>query len=390
MNYDRRIACLASQNKTASDKPTNSVDTRVDFARNPWRILGACAFPVLMVASGLLYSASSASAEYKSEFIPFPHATFNFNDKDVPSIEQHDSDIAVDFFYTAEIGPVRVLAEFFANADEREMERLAVGWTPSEDTRIWLGRYHTALGQWNRKYHHGVYLQTTIYRPSIIEFEDDGGVIPAHATGLTLGSMSNSFSYTTHYSLDVGLGPELVPGSLEALDILKPGVGEHSLSLTLAVSRHGVDRPADDNGLFVGFVRIPSSIPGIEQVEQHIVGGYTNYTLNRLHLTGSLIWVDVSVDLTGSQKNSSFGYGYVQPEYLLSNQWTLYARAEGTARAGDNLYLQQIPAYIRQRGLIGARYQFSKAQALKFEIASLEQYETRFNQAVVQWSAAIP
>lgn len=348
------------------------------------------AFVPIMLSAALVGAAPSAWAEYKSEFIPFPQVTFNSNDKDIPGLSRENTDLDIDFFYTADIGQARLLAEFFLTNEEREFERLVVGWAAGEDTRIWLGRYHTALGEWNHKYHHGVYLQPTIYRPGIIDFEDDGGVIPTHATGLAMETTLNSASHATHLILNVGLGPQLMPTHLQALDILHPDAGNHDFALTLAASRHSYARPADNLGLFLGFFRIPSSVPGIEQVEQHIIGGYFNRMLPRWHVSGSVFWVDINLEMSGDQKNSSLAYGYIQPEYPLNSKWTLYARVEATGRGDDNLYLRQIPAFVSQRALMGARYQFPKAQALKIEMATLEQYGTRFNQVALQWSAAIP
>lgn len=172
------------------------------------------AFVPIMLSAALVGAAPSAWAEYKSEFIPFPQVTFNSNDKDIPSLNRENTDLDIDFFYTADIGQARLLAEFFLTDEEREFERLVVGWAAGEDTRIWLGRYHTALGEWNHKYHHGVYLQPTIYRPGIIDFEDDGGVIPTHATGLAMETTLNSASHATHLILNVGLGPQLMPTHL--------------------------------------------------------------------------------------------------------------------------------------------------------------------------------
>lgn len=333
----------------------------------------------------------AAHAEYQDEFIPFPLITLHFNDRDVAQLDQHGSDAAVDFFYSAEYGQARLLAEFFVSREEREMERLAVGWVIGETTRIWLGRYHTALDQWNRKHHHGAYLQTTIYRPGIIEFEEEGGAIPAHATGITLQKTQHSGNRMTYYTLDFGLGPELAPGHLSAVDVLKPGDGDHQLLVTLAVAHHAMDTLFDDSGVFVGYVMIPSSINGIDRVRLTILGAYTNYSQERWHVRGSLMRIATDLDFSnGDKTDDAFFYAYLQPEYWQQTDLTLYGRVEITEGAANNVYLQQIPAYIRQRALIGARYQLSQNQALKLELANSDQFGQRYGQATLQWSAALP
>ena len=44
---------------------------------------------------------------------------------------------------------------------------------------------HTLLGYWNQAYHHGTWLQTTVFRPEIYRWEDDGGgLLPVHEVGV--------------------------------------------------------------------------------------------------------------------------------------------------------------------------------------------------------------
>lgn len=111
----------------------NWVNIQIDTAETPHvtrsRKQHALFFSLPLTVFACLCTAPPLLAETRSEFIAFPQATFNFNNKDVPSIEQRGSDVAVDFFYTAEFGDARVLAEFFVDNEEREMERLAVGWS---------------------------------------------------------------------------------------------------------------------------------------------------------------------------------------------------------------------------------------------------------------------
>lgn len=387
----RYLAYLTGDSmEAASGNHTFLGKTQTSSIKTPERTRHTAWIALSISVAAAFFSAAPAQAELKGEFIPFPEVTFHFDDKDIPALEQHGSEAAVDFFYTAELGQARLLAEFFVDHEERDIERLAVGWVTADDTRVWFGRFHTALGQWNRKHHHGTYLQTTIFRPGIIEWEDDGGVIPAHSTGISFETMNEHGTHMLRYSLDVGLGPQLTPGNLKALDVLKPGDGEHNLMVVGAISHHGEARPMDDNGLFAGYIRIPSSVAGIREVEQIIFGGYANYSPNKWHFSASALWINVDVDLASGENDASFGYGYFQPEYWLNNRWILYGRLEGTMQGENNLYLQQIPAYVRQRALIGARYQFTRAQALKIELAALEQYDTHFAQAAIQWSAALP
>ncbi|MFQ5479086.1 MAG: hypothetical protein ACE5E4_10765 [Candidatus Binatia bacterium] len=72
---------------------------------------------------------------------------------------------------------IRVLVEFFLDEAERELERAQVG-IAFGPTAAWIGRFHNPLGYWNTTYHHGTFLQPTIARPDIIQFEGDGECYP--------------------------------------------------------------------------------------------------------------------------------------------------------------------------------------------------------------------
>ena len=58
----------------------------------------------------------------------------------------------------------------------------------SVDVAPWLqldiGRGHLATSMWNRRFHHGDWLQTPAKRPPYYEFEDGGGLVPAHYVGV--------------------------------------------------------------------------------------------------------------------------------------------------------------------------------------------------------------
>jgi hypothetical protein len=67
-----------------------------------------------------------------------------------------------------------------------DLERLHLRWTWHG---FWIeaGRSHTDFGYWNLAYHHGKWLQPTILRPRIVEFEDSGGLLPIHWIGVQAG-----------------------------------------------------------------------------------------------------------------------------------------------------------------------------------------------------------
>jgi hypothetical protein len=65
-----------------------------------------------------------------------------------------------------------------------EIERLQVTYRVIPTLNISVGRQHTPIGYWSTEYHHGSLLEPTIDRPLMFLFEDEGGVLPIHSTGL--------------------------------------------------------------------------------------------------------------------------------------------------------------------------------------------------------------
>jgi hypothetical protein len=353
------------------------------------RFIGARGIALLILSS---LTASAAAAGYKGEFIPFPDASFHFNDRGAGNLAQHGSDASVDFFYAAKYLDWRLLSEIVISNDERDLERFVIGRVTPNGYQMWIGSDHTALGQWNYKFHHGAYLQPSIHRPGIIEWEDEGGVIPAHITGINVGGDREAKNRIINFTMELGLGPSLSrQGKLIAYNLLDHGDGNHDLAVIAKLSGYDEDDAFDDSGLFAGYIIIPSDSANIHEVRQSVLGAYTNYTMNAILWRTSFFYVANSLEITGnSNKNESFGYAYIEPEYTFNTIWTFYGRWEQSFGAQHDLYIQQIPAFITERTLVGARYQLIGSQALKLELSDLEQFSQRFAAVELQWSAAMP
>lgn len=105
-----------------------------------------------------------------------------------------------------------VLAEVVTEADSTtnefstELERLLLNYRQSAHLNLGFGRYHTAIGFYNTAYHHSAWLQTTVDRPFLFEFEDDGGILPIHNVGVTATGSIPSGPLGLHYVGELGNG----------------------------------------------------------------------------------------------------------------------------------------------------------------------------------------
>src|SRR6185295_654484 len=97
----------------------------------------------------------------------------------------------LDLFATTTIERWLFLAETLFEANEEnsfalDVERIEVGYLYSNELRILIGRFHSAIGYYNDAFHHGTYFMVPAERPTMVEFEDAGGLIPAHNIGVHL------------------------------------------------------------------------------------------------------------------------------------------------------------------------------------------------------------
>lgn len=103
------------------------------------------------------------------------------------------------------------LAETVIEADSAnnefgiEPERILLMYSVRDWLNLSIGRYHTAIGYYNTAYHHSALMQTTLKRPFLFEFEDNGGILPIHNVGVSAtGTISNKLGL--HYVAEIGNG----------------------------------------------------------------------------------------------------------------------------------------------------------------------------------------
>ncbi|HXJ09445.1 MAG TPA: hypothetical protein VNH12_08045 [Burkholderiales bacterium] len=83
---------------------------------------------------------------------------------------------------------VRALFEALIEFDEQgnagiDLERAQIGYAFRDELTVWGGRFHSPYGYYNTAFHHGQLMQTSIKKPKFLDFEDKGGILPAHSVG---------------------------------------------------------------------------------------------------------------------------------------------------------------------------------------------------------------
>ena len=349
-------------------------------------------FPVSLLVLGVCamsYVADSAAMD-SGEFIVFPTVDITSRNS-VNSLEQKNTEPKTDFFYTQDFGNQRILVEALAEPEQDQsqldVERLQYGWILNRNTDVWIGRFHNPLGFWNTHFHHGAYLETSATRPFVIHFEDDNGILPMHISGIQLNSHDDMGEGGFQYSLGIGVGPDIYDNKLEPLNIIDPEEGSHRLGTSLRLTyQTGEDDTSSQIGGAVAYFPIPTEIVTIGDIKQTIVSLYGIWNVGSLRTLGSLFNVANKFD---NSDDDSFTSAYVQSEYVLEPDWTIYGRIEAGSSTYEDKYVALFPQTIIQRQLLGVRYELKKNQALKVEISSSHTLDDSFQQFHVQWSAAI-
>jgi hypothetical protein len=149
---------------------------------------------LLLIVLFVLASPVARGDPLQHEFLLLPSAdvvgTF---DRRAPITQVNDAVLKADMIFSLQKGPFKVFGEYLVSDHEADLERFQLGWQMSDDTVIWVGRYHQPTSVWNHDHHHGQYLQTSITRPAIDEWEDLRGVLPQHFTGVLIESSKQVF-----------------------------------------------------------------------------------------------------------------------------------------------------------------------------------------------------
>ena len=294
-----------------------------------------------------------------------------------------------------------MLGEFLWSSDEAEFERLQAGVRVGKDAWIWAGRFHAPAKFWTSEYHHGQYLQTSITRPALEEWEDDGGATPAHITGLLLESEhQRSDDSAIGFAASVGYAPILEDGELEAQELFESS-SDHGLSLNLRVAYRPEFLSSTQFGLLAGWNEInvePTAIPLPNEplgIDQAMLGAFGDWYREDLRLLASIVYYYNTLELPAQDVDDSYLLGYAQLEYEANNVVTVFGRIEGGIDQDDSPYLALFDAVITERYMLGARWDVAEHHALTVEVANTTfgagPFGSRdFNEVRLQWSAVYP
>lgn len=303
---------------------------------------------------------------------------------------------SLDLYMTPKIsGQVKTLAELLFEYDERgeletDLERAQIGYSFSDAFTINAGRFHTPYGYWQTAYHHGQQIQPSLTRARFIDFEDRGGILPAHTTGLwgTGGMKLGDGKF--NYDLYVGNTPKITlntsigKGNLGSLDGNYAGFSNESLSVGgklgyafsggvfdgLDVGIHGMHSEVKvDDGLAANGLTN-------NKVDMNMGGGYAYYNNHNWEIiTEAYGFMNYNPN---QQQSLESWAGFVHAGYAI-DKFMPYARLERADTDRNDMYFNSMAlGYAYSREAAGVRYDINTQSSLKLE---LDYTQPQLNQA---------
>ena len=127
-----------------------------------------------------------------------------------------------------------------------DLERLYIKYQPNDYFAATVGRIHTAIGYYNTAFNRGDYFQTTIGRPAMFEFDDQGGFLPLQDLGIVLNGQVPSGKLGLHYVFELTNGRAY---GADAQPAQNGSDGNNSKAVNFGLSI----KPEQISGLTVGF-----------------------------------------------------------------------------------------------------------------------------------------
>ena len=390
--------CIGGRSERLKEKPDVVGSTRMTVLQRSccWCLLA------LLSALGVPQHAALAQEGGQHEFLLFPSIDgFESMDESDPSVKDSHTRASAGVLYSYAGDHFRFLGEYLWSTHESELERLQAGWAVADTAFLWVGRFHSPARFWMSEFHHGQYMQTSITRPSLEQWEDDNGSSPSHITGLLYEfEQIRPDDSAVEYVVSAGLAPRFSGDELVPYDFLDPQSG-HGLSVNgrLAFRPRYFDSTVFGVSASWNEINVePETVPGfagLDRIDQLTIGLFANWQWQDFRLISSLVYFRNDMRSAGGSVRDDFTLAYVQPEYELSDDVTLFGRIDTGLDEDNSIYLRLLPGFLSHRNMLGVRWDFADFQALTLEIADAsvqgaEDSHVHFKEFRLQWSAVFP
>ncbi|MEI8159105.1 MAG: hypothetical protein WCH60_19780 [Burkholderiales bacterium] len=267
-----------------------------------------------------------------------------------------------------------------------DLERLQLGYVVNDNLTLWAGRFHTPYGYWNTAFHHGAQIQTSITRPRMIAFEDQGGILPSHTVGAWATGKFDTGVGRLNYDVFAGNSDSMRDGTLD-YNASGYNNGTPAMGFNLGLSPKAVP------GLTVGLHAVSEKINSYDALDtlngettMQVAGAYAFYESDNLELIAEYYNFN-NQDHFGKTGTHNSTAGFVQAGYQVANRLTAFARYEKADLNQADPYFNLMNLGATQFGksyhqsTVGLRYDLDPRSALKLQLEQITD-EGNANQTV--------
>ena len=271
-----------------------------------------------------------------------------------------------------------------------DLERAQIGYQFSDLATVWLGRFHTPYGYVNTALHHGAWVNNSLRRPKFLQFEDNGGILPAHTVGLWTTGSVHSGAGRILYDAYVGNAQHITNG---VLDQGNAGFGDNEWigggRIGYQLNEGALDGLTFGAHAFTARVTADATANQLASIINVLVyGGYAVYDTDQ--------WENIAEFYLFDDDDRTFGTGthtsnaeFVQLGYR--TPWGMpYARYERTEfDQNDPYFYAQTSGGSYDRAALGVRFDIDLKSAIKFEFAETRQTDRareQFGEGLVQYA----
>jgi hypothetical protein len=370
-----RIADLERSGKPAASASTAAAASNADQAQ----AIATLEQSVKQLSEGM----SRSSIDTGLPLHGFADVGAGWSSKNDPSRQRGFNGGTLDLFLAPQFGErVKGLVELAVEYGDDghaalDLERLQLGYTVNDQVTLWAGRFHSPMGLWNTSFHHGANLQTSVYHPRFIDFEDKGGIVPAHSVGVWASGKTKLGAGKVSYDAYLSNGPHITDRTLDF------GANTDDNSGKLLGFNLGYSFGGSLNGLTVGTHGFGSTVNTydtasalLNSTKVRMGGGYFGYDENDWEMVGEY-YRFANTDLAGGGSRSSNAW-FVQVGKTFG-AITPFVRLEKAAlNPLDNYFLSQASGRSYQRTALGLRYAVDPKASFKLEFSNTS--ETAVNQ----------
>jgi hypothetical protein len=343
---------------------------------------GRYALPGLFFLLVITMASVAPSTSQAFELRGFGDVTFTKSDAASSSARHGTFSLGqVDLYITQPITDrIDVLAELAVESElsggsALDLERLQVSYRAKDWLVIRAGRFHNLLGYWNLTFHHGRQIQTTIDRPSMLEFEDKNGFLPVHLVGLWLGGYVPAGPLLLNYGIMAGNGPKITDfdTSLGKGGILDPNnVSDNNGNKVVAFNL--TIHPTALHNAGLGVCGNVSRIEGFDtnglqvaNIGQQILCGEAHYVTEAVELLAEYYVLFDQDELTGLGHFTNHAW-YLQAAYTFAGRYVPYLRYEHISVDEGDPYMTMLNIIDTSNTIFGVRYNLASASSVKAEV----------------------